>query len=212
MSLNNRFFIAGLICTSLSTALIGSPTKADDESKWYLTIGGGLSAIQDTEWNWGVYSGELQHSSGFSGEVGLGKDFGRSRIEITYSNNSGELDAITVDQAGTAVSVSGEVAQEGFFVTGLYELTDSEYSTFTPYVGAGIGLNWAKWENVTVTGSNIGDTWVRNLAGQFKVGTTVDVSEKSEFFLEGAYTVQAAYEDWGDVSGASLRTGIKFKF
>ena len=72
-------FIAGLICTSISTSLSGSPTKADEEQGWYLTLGGGLAAIQDTEWKWGTYSGELQHSSGFSGEIGLGKDFGRSQ-------------------------------------------------------------------------------------------------------------------------------------
>ena len=55
MSFNNRLFIAGLICTSISTSLSGSPTKADEEQGWYLTLGGGLAAIQDTEWKWGNY-------------------------------------------------------------------------------------------------------------------------------------------------------------
>ena len=212
MSFNNRLFIAGLICTSISTSLSGSPTKADEEQGWYLTLGGGLAAIQDTDWKWGTYSGELQHSSGFSGEIGLGKDFGRSRLEITYARNTGDLDAITVDQAGTAVSVSGGVAQDGLFFNGLYELTEDEYSQFTPYVGAGIGLNWTKWDNVTVTGVNLGDTWVRNLAGQVKVGSLVGLSEKSDFFLEGVYTLQGGYEEWGNVGGISVRTGLKFKF
>ena len=147
-------FIAGLICTSISTSLSGSPTKADEEQGWYLTLGGGLAAIQDTEWKWGTYSGELQHSSGFSGEIGLGKDFGRSRLEITYARNTGDLDAITVDQAGTAVSVSGGVTQDGIFVTGLYELTDDEDAKITPYIGGGIGYNRTKWDNVTVAGTN----------------------------------------------------------
>ena len=212
MSFNNRLFIAGLICTSISTSLSGSPTKADEEQGWYLTLGGGLAAIQDTDWKWGTYSGELQHSSGFSGEIGLGKDFGRSRLEITYARNTGDLDAITVDQAGTAVSVSGGVAQDGLFFNGLYELTEDEYSQFTPYVGAGIGLNWTKWDNVTVTGVNLGDTWVRNLAGQVKVGSLVGLNEKSDFFLEGVYTLQGGYEEWGNVGGISVRTGLKFKF
>jgi len=97
-------------------------------------------------------------------------------------------------------------------VTGLYELTEDEDSQFTPYVGAGIGLNWTKWDNVTVAGTNIGGTWVRNLAGQLKVGTLVDLGEKSDFYLEGVYALQGGYEEYGSVSAASIRTGLKFKF
>ena len=59
------------------------------------------------------------------------------------------------------LSVSGGVDNRFLFVNGLYELTEDEYSQFTPYVGAGIGLNWTKWDNVTVTGVNLGDTWVQ---------------------------------------------------
>ena len=204
MSFKNHLFSAGLIFTSISTAFFGSPTKADDQD-WYLTIGGGLATIQDTEWDWAGYSGEFMHDSGFTGEVGIGKDYGRSRLEITYARNSGDLDSISVDQAGTAVSVSGGVTQDGLFVTGLYELTEDEDSQFTPYVGAGMGLNWTKWDNITVAGTNIGDTWVRNLAGQLKIGTIVDVSEANDFFLEGVYTVQGGYEEYGSV-GAMTST------
>ena len=221
MFFNTRFLMNGLICASFSSLLLVSPTKANDEQEdWYLTIGGGLAAIQDNDWTWTtggtVYSGETQHGSGFSGEIGMGKDYGRSRIEITYARNTGDLDTITVDQAGTAVSVSGGVTQDAFFVTGLYELTEDEDSQFTPYIGGGIGYNRTKWDNVTVAGTNSGDSWVSNVASQFKVGTIVDVSETSEFFLEGVYSLQAGYEEdgfeWGNVSATSLRTGIKFKF
>ena len=213
--------MTGLICSSFSSLLLVSPTKANDEQEdWYLTIGGGLAAIQDNDWTWTtggtVYSGELQHGSGFSGEIGIGKDYGRSRLEITYARNTGDLDTITVDQAGTAVSVSGGVSQDAFFVTGLYELTEDEDSQFTPYIGGGIGYNRTKWDNVTVAGTNSGDSWVSNVATQLKVGTLVDVSETSEFFLEGVYSLQAGYDDggfeWGNVYATSLRTGIKFKF
>lgn len=212
MSFTKRFLAAGLTFASFSTSLFALPTKADDEQKYYLTVGGGLAAIQNTDWDWSIYSGSFEHSSGFSGEIGLGRDFGRSSVEITYARNTGDLDAISVDQAGTAVSVSGGVSQDGLFVTGLYELTEDEDSQFTPYVGAGIGLNWTKWDNVTVAGTNIGGTWVRNLAGQLKVGTLVDLGEKSDFYLEGVYALQGGYEEYGSVSAASIRTGLKFKF
>ena len=212
MSFTKRFLAAGLTFASFSTSLLALPTKADDEQKYYLTVGGGLSAIQNTDWAWSSYSGSFEHSSGFSGEIGLGRDFGRSSLEITYARNTGDLDAISVDQAGTAVSVSGGVSQDGLFVTGLFELTEDEDSQFTPYVGAGIGINWTKWDNVTITGTNIGGTWVRNLAGQLKVGTLVDLGEKSDFYLEGVYALQGGYAEYGTVSAASIRTGLKFKF
>ena len=95
MSFNKKFLAAGLIFASFSTSLLGSPTKADDEQKYYLTVGGGLAAIQDTDWDWSVFSGSFEHSSGFTGEIGLGRDFGRSSLEITYARNTGDLDAIS---------------------------------------------------------------------------------------------------------------------
>tara|TARA_B100000965_G_scaffold364467_1_gene348160 strand:+ start:103 stop:765 length:663 start_codon:yes stop_codon:yes gene_type:complete len=219
MSLKKSFWIAGLISTSLSTALMGSPTKADDDQGWYLTIGGGLAAIQDSDWTWTtggtVYSGELQHDSGFSAELGAGYDYGRSRLEITWARNSGDLDAISVDQAGTAVSVAGGVTQDGLFVTGLYELTENDASKITPYIGAGIGINRTKWDNVTVAGTNSGDSWVSNVAGQLKVGAAMETSETSDFYLEGVYGYQAGYTldnfEWGNVNSWSVRTGLKFK-
>jgi len=212
MLIKNHLLVAGIVCTSLSTSLFGLPTKADEQQQWYLTIGGGLAAIQNTDWNWSSYSGSFEHSSGFSGELGLGRDFGRTRLEMTYAKNTGDLDAISVDQAGTAVSVSGGVSQDGLFVTGLYELTEDEDSQFTPYIGAGIGLNWTKWDNITVAGTNIGDTWVRNFAGQLKIGTTIDMSQESDFYLEGVYALQGGYEEYENVGSMSIRTGLKFKF
>ena len=205
---------------SLSTSLFDLPIKADEKQRWYLTIGGGLAAIQDSDWTWTtggtVYSGELQHDNGFSAELGAGYDYGRYRLEMTWARNAGDLDAISVDQAGTAVSVSGGVTQDALFVTGLYELTEDDDSKFTPYLGAGIGYNRTKWDNVTVAGTNSGDSWVSNIAGQLKVGTMVEVSEASDFYLEGIYSLQAGYEvddfEWGNVGSVSVRSGLKFVF
>ena len=219
MSFNNRLLMAGLICTSISSALFGSPTKADDKKGFYLTIGGGLAAIQDSEWDdrrgATIYSGELQHDSGFSGELGVGYDYGRSSIEITWARNSGDLDAITVDQAGIAVAVSGGVTQDGVFVTGLYELTENTDSKITPYIGAGVGINKTEWDNITVAGSNVGGGWVSNVAGQVKVGTAVEMSETNDFYLEGVYSLQGGYTvdnfEYGSVNTWGIRTGFKFR-
>ena len=215
MNFNKRFLTTGIICASFSTSLFSSPIKAED-NQWYLTIGGGLAAIQDNEWDWSSYSGELKHDSGFSAELGAGYDYGKYRIEFTWARNSGDLDSISVDQAGTAVSVSGGVTQDALFVTGLYELTEDDDSKFTPYLGAGIGYNRTKWDNVTVAGTNSGDSWVSNIAGQLKVGTMVEVSKASDFYLEGVYSLQAGYEvdgfEWGNVGAVSVRSGLKFVF
>ena len=219
MAINNRLFIAGLVCTSLSSALFGPPTNADDKKGFYLTIGGGLAAIQDSEWDdrrgATIYSGELQHDSGFSGELGVGYDYGRSSLEITWARNSGDLDAISVDQAGIAVAVSGGVTQDGVFVTGLYELTENTDSKITPYIGAGIGINKTEWDNITVAGSNVGGGWVSNVAGQVKVGTAVEISETNDFFLEGVYSLQGGFTvdefEYGSVGALSIRTGFKFR-
>ena len=215
MTSNIRLLMAGLLSASFSTSFFCSPTKADGEDL-YLTIGGGLASISDNDWTQGSYSGELQHDSGFSGEIGIGKDYGRYSVEITYARNTGDLEAISVDQAGTAVSVSGGVSQDGVFVTALYDLTEDEEAISTPYIGAGIGYNRTKWDNVTVAGTNFGDSWVSNVATQLKVGTLVNVSEKSDFYLEGVYSIQSGYTEnnftWGTVGSVSVRTGLKFNF
>ena len=212
MSLKRSFISTGLIFASFSTSLFCSLAKAEE----YLTVGGGLAAIQNNDWTWSVYSGELKHDSGFSGEIGIGKDYGRTRLEITWARNSGDLNSISVDQAGTAVSVSGGVTQDGIFLTGLYELIEDEEAKITPYIGGGIGYNRTKWDNVTVAGTNSGDSWVSNVATQLKVGTLVEMSEKSDFYLEGVYGLQSGYTvdgfTWGNVGSMSIRTGLKFKF
>ena len=219
MAINNRLFIAGLVCTSLSSALFGPPTNADDKKGFYLTIGGGLAAIQDSGWDdrrgSTAYSGELQHDSGFSSELGVGYDYGRYSLEITWARNTGDLDAISVDQAGTAVAVSGGVTQDGLFVTGLYELTENTDSKIVPYIGAGIGINKTEWDNITVAGSNVGGGWVSNVAGQVKVGTAVEIGESSDFYLEGIYSLQGGYTvssfEYGSVDAWSIRSGLKFR-
>ncbi len=219
MSFNKSFLMAGIICTSISSSLFGAPTKADDKEGWYLTVGGGLAAVQDSEWDdrRGAtdYSGELQHDSGFSSELGVGYDYGRYSYEITWARNSGDLDAISVDQAGIAVSVSGDVTQDGVFVTGLYELIENTDSKITPYLGAGIGINKTEWDNITVAGSDAGSGWVTNFAGQLKVGTAVEISETNDFFLEGVYSLQGGFTvdefEYGSVSALSIRTGFKFR-
>ena len=210
--------MSGIICTSLSSSFLISPTKADDEKGFYLTIGGGLAAIQDSEWDdrrgATAYSGELQHDSGYSSELGVGYDYGRYSLEITWARNTGDLDAISVDQAGIAVAVSGGVTQDGVFVTGLYELTDNTDSKITPYIGAGIGINKTEWDNITVAGSNVGGGWVSNVAGQVKVGTAVEIGESSDFYLEGIYSLQGGYTvssfEYGSVDAWSIRSGLKF--
>ena len=54
------------------------------------------------------------------------------------------------------------------------------------------------------------------MATQLKVGTFVDVSEQSDFYLEGVYSLQSGYTvdgfTWGNVGSMSVRTGLKFKF
>ena len=219
MSFNKRPLIAGLICTAISSSLFVSQTKADDKKGFYLTIGGGLAAIQDSEWDdrrgSTAYSGELQHDSGFSGELGVGYDYGRSSIEVTWARNSGDLDAISVDQAGIAVAVSGGVTQDGVFVTGLYDLTENSDSKITPYLGAGLGINKTEWDNITVAGSNVGGGWVSNVAGQVKVGTAVKMSETNALYLEGVYSLQGGYTvdnfEYGSVNTWGIRTGFKFR-
>ena len=219
MSFKKRPLIAGLIYTAISSSLFISQTKADDKKGFYLTIGGGLAAIQDSEWDdrrgSTAYSGELQHDSGFSGELGVGYDYGRSSIEITWARNSGDLDAISVDQAGIAVAVSGGVTQDGVFVTGLYELIENTDSKITPYIGAGVGINKTEWDNITVAGSNVGGGWVSNVAGQVKVGTAVKMSETNDLYLEGVYSLQGGYTvdnfEYGSVNTWGIRTGFKFR-
>ena len=218
MSFRRKLLTAGLICASFSTALvgeIGSPAKAEDDKGWYLSIGGGASSIQDVDWDWSSYSGELQHDSGFSFEMGFGYDYGRSRGELTWVRNTGELDAITVDQAGTSVSVSGDTYTNGLMASYYYDLTDDDDSKFTPYIGAGLGISRTNWDDITVAGTNLGDSWVQHWAYQLKVGTTMEVSETNDLYIEGVYSGQPGFEDdgldWGSVNAWSARAGIKFK-
>lgn len=210
------------------------------------TTGNGAPAIPDgtvlangTSVGWET---EFDNSLAVSGAFGVRySDNFRGEIELAYSKadvdthtgvtaGGGSIDAVdaavltgSATQLGASVGAivadgQGELESLGVFVNGYYDFANS--SSFTPYIGAGLG-----YQQVDVTfnpsGVPIVDDSNSGFAYQAMVGATFEISNNMDIFAQ--YTYRASDDVGTDVSlfPASLDVesqsnifgaGIRFKF
>ena len=212
-------FCGGIALTSVFAPVFADIAKAEENKGWYFTAGAGINDIQDTDWEYTTggtkYTGEQKYDGGFSSEVGFGYDFGnRWRTELTWTRDAGDLDAVTVDNAGVSVTGDFDVRIDAIGLGAYYDL--SEDTKFTPYIGGGIG--WAKvtTEDGTIAGVNVEGGSEEALGYQFKVGGSYSLDDSKDVYIEGGY---AGTEDItsNDVKYSNIgawvgRVGMRFKF
>ena len=118
--------------TSLALASIASiaPMNAEEKGTYFVgSIGYGQMADIDIAASLG--GGEFEFDSGFSGEFGIGYDFGKFRTEFTY--NATNTDLTTVQGVSTDVGVDVST----WMVSGAYDWRADK--KWQPYLSAGIG-------------------------------------------------------------------------
>jgi len=147
----------------LAATIMALPLAAQAQPVTGLYIGAGVgpNLMQDETIKAAGTSGTLETNLGVAGVLSLGWGFGnglRAEIEGDYRYNG--LDKIT--GGGASTSVSGSEQKYGPMVNVLYDFTTLSPS-FVPYVGAGIGYQWAQ-EHISSPG---GGGSVSGSAGAF---------------------------------------------
>ena len=216
--------------TSLLLGSFISPLQAE-ESKNYVSIGGGIVHPKDTEGDSTLggtaydFKFKIDNTSLFS--IGVGRKFNDYRFEFNYSKATIESDIFSVTSGGTEVTSSITPALKSdvssYMIYGYKDFINN--SKFTPYAGVGLGLGHfsAKDQTATVEGSAYelkgGDETVFSFG--LKGGISYEIADNTSIFTEGLYQNFASY----DVSEPGYETvnydanqlfavsaGIKFNF
>ena len=186
-----------------------SPAFAEEKEKgFYATLGAGVGRHLDIEIASGSGGGEIKFDSGFSGDIGVGYDFGSIRTELSYNNVNNEVDTVQGNSTNVAVEF------ESVFLSAYYDFrADKDWQ---PYAGLGFG-------NTTITAT---ETYSGNITlsngddniASAKVALGINYGGNENFDIYGEYSAQA-YDDftigsynYTDCGLVALTIGTRFKF
>ena len=202
MSFISRAIVpVGLIASSLF-----APSFAEGI---YAKAGGGFTNFSDVTASVGGYSGELEIDSGFSYGVGLGYDFGNDfRAELGFNQANGELDKI----AGVAATADVEVSTLSVSIFKDF----SNDSSFTPYVGVGVGSTNIDMDTITVNSNQYVGADDDATSLSLTLGSSFEIGDTASAFVEGTYTniedLNITGVEYSDISTLGANVGVKFAF
>ncbi len=114
------------------------PTEHEDKG-WYMSIGLGLSSPNEPNVSKNSSShGKLRFDNGFSGEIGIGYDWGENwRTEFNYIKNKQEKASHTIGSGATFSK--GDVDTDNYILT-FYRDFQLKNKSLEPYIGVGGGV------------------------------------------------------------------------
>ena len=194
-----------LLALSIASLSAISPSIAEEKAKGTYFVGSiGAGAMNDIKFSANLGGGTATFDPGFSGEIGVGYDFGNIRTDFTYNSTTTPLAATT----GVDVQVNS------FLLSAAYDWRADK--KWQPYVGLGVGsstidINLA----ATVGGTSItaGDD---NIAtAKLKVGVNYEASENMDVYGElwgqGFDDFTIGLIQFTDVSVSGVSLGVRVK-
>ena len=97
--------------------------------------------------------GKAEYETGFGITGALGYDFGKFRVEGEVGYRKNDYDKVGAS-GQTKVKTSGDVTGWDFMVNGYFDIEND--TSFTPYIGAGIGAAILDSSSVNAGGINMG--------------------------------------------------------
>ena len=155
---------------SIGASLLGVPVLAEENSGWYATGSIGASAISDIDYinSSGAKTGQkVTFDSGLGLELGLGYDFGSTRIEGSWSRGQspGGTDKGTVFVTDTTI--------DSILLSAYYDFRSSKQ--WSPFIGISVGSTKVDHLNVEDSGFSYG----LGLGISYKTSDTTEVYLKS---------------------------------
>ena len=205
-----RTSIASITLASLATL---SPLNAEDKTRgFYFTGSAGLGEMSDIDVQPSDGSGSYEFESGFSGEIGIGYDFGSFRTAITFSETNTDLRSINNVGSDIGVNIST------FLFSAAYDFRSDK--KWQPYLSAGVGSSTLyfnphngssnSYGGVNVTKDDDSVTTARITGGlNYEASENIDIygefwGQSFSDFNIGTLTLKS-----GTMTGASL--GIRYK-
>ena len=191
--------------------------EAYSATGWYLTIGAGAQTPSDQTvnsngtlvspfftpllYNFGNNnSTKLDLGGGFSGDLGVGYDFGALRAELTYGYSRASLNAVgAANPIGFGAfgivpftdNVSGIINKSDVLASLYYDIETN--SRWTPYIGGGIGYTNLSTPSFSLNGFPTNSVNKGLFGWQAKVGVSYAMSYNSDVYVEGVYQGAGGY-------------------
>ena len=155
-------------------------------------------------------SGDLRSNGGFVGALSLGWGFGnglRTELEGSYRDNQ-----FRQLRGGLAASAGGREQKYGPMVNVLYDFYGL-VPFMTPYLGVGVGYQWAEWKNVRATGAGASAAYGNKTKGAFAyqgiVGAAFPITPALAITTEYRFMGMTGDRNYGSTAivGATTRTG-----
>tara|TARA_A100001388_G_scaffold129586_1_gene95958 strand:+ start:161 stop:775 length:615 start_codon:yes stop_codon:yes gene_type:complete len=197
--------------TALSLASVASimPFNLNAEEKGTYFVGSiGAGKMENIDIAASLGGGEFEFDTGFSGEIGIGYDFGKIRTELSYTATNTDL--IEVQNVGTDIGVD----VSSWMISAAYDWRADK--KWQPYVSAGVGSSTIEVDLARTIGSVavvVDDDDISTF--KVKAGVNYEASENIDIYGElwgqafDDFTIGTLeFQDCG-MSGISLGVRIK---
>jgi len=183
----------------------------------YFSGSGGLTILKNAKIKDGTSNNSsINFDNGWNVGGAIGYDFGkfRTEFEIFHRNNNPE----SAEILGIELDVSGTVKSTSYLFNAIIDIENK--SSFTPFLGAGLGIANLNLNNIELLGVEIVDDSTTVFAYKFITGI--------DYAISPAFSVTADYSFFGtsdpkfeDVLGVDFKTeyhthninaGIKYNF
>ena len=198
-------FRKSLLALSIASLSAITPLSAEEKNKGpYFTGSIGAGRMNDIEFSAALGGGTAEFDSGFSGEIGVGYDFGSLRTEFSYNSTNTPLDGVT----------DVDVDVKSFLLSAAYDWRSDK--KWQPYIGAGVGSSTIDLNlGATVGGTTLtaGDDNIATV--KLKAGVNYEASEDIDVYGEiwgqgfDDFTIGLIQFTDVSVSGASLGLRVK---
>ena len=225
-----------LIAATIGTASIASPALAEekDGTGWYGTAGIGFlspskpSGDECTTILTNKVCTDYAYTfdTGLSGEIGVGYDFGKFRVETTYARTNTSISKVSADvsvnnvkTANVSSNVSnGNASLNSLMINGYIDIDTK--SKFVPYVGGGIGYSNINFSSYTVEILGVDAKSGSGSSGAFgyqaKAGLSYLASENIDIFGEAIFTGTSGFAidtvDVDSITSWGARAGLRYRF
>ena len=170
-------FLAALSLASL-TALTPSFAEEEKTKGVYFVGAVGLGQMADINIHSSDGGGEMKFDPGFSGDLGIGYDFGPIRAQATFNSTNSDLTKIQ----GTNVDVGVDISS--YLFEGAIDFRDGK--DWQPYLGLGVGqskINVTLARTVGNVNLVVGDDSITS--GIARVGVAYKASNDVDVYAEG---------------------------
>ena len=152
--------------------------KAEEKTKGVYFVGSiGAGQMADIDIASSLGGGKFEFDTGFSGNLGIGYDFGSIRTEFTYNSTNTDLIGIQ----GTAVDVGVDVTS--FLISAAYDWRAEK--KWQPYIQAGLGTSEVSVDLARTVGGvdvTVGDDNISS--AQLKLGVNYEANDSVDIYGE----------------------------